>query len=149
MPLPALLLSPLPADSQGGGGGFGRHRGIDPVLPYVDPEQLAQIAAFYGLAPDCPVPQALVRLPACHSRLVQPASDQPCSSCRACRLPADRPRLSCSDSSPLQIARSTEPRPKKLNYVSPAVRDLLRLDVGERLKVRPRALLPPPILAAC
>ena len=38
-------------------------------------------------------------------------------------------------SCPSQIARSTEARPKKLHYVSPAVRDLLRVDVREQLKI--------------
>lgn len=35
----------------------------------------------------------------------------------------------------MQIARSLEARPKKLHYVSPAVRDLLRVDVREQLKI--------------
>ena len=39
-----------------------RWRGVDPVLPFVDPGQLAAIEAFYGLGPDCPVLGALVRL---------------------------------------------------------------------------------------
>lgn len=42
-------------------GGGSRHRGVDPVVPYVDEQQLAAMRAFYGLAPDCPVPHALVR----------------------------------------------------------------------------------------
>lgn len=49
-----------------------------------------------------------------------------CSRCHA---------LPCFYSPPLQIARSLEARPKKLHYVSPAVRDLLRVDVREQLKI--------------
>ncbi|KAL4422857.1 hypothetical protein ABPG75_009054 [Micractinium tetrahymenae] len=53
------------ARSVGGGkrnrqGGGGRWRGVDPILPYVEPEVLSSLRSFYGLAPDCPVPAALV-----------------------------------------------------------------------------------------
>ena len=34
-----------------------------------------------------------------------------------------------------QVSRSLDPCPKKLHYVSPAVKDLLRLDFREQLKV--------------
>lgn len=54
---PTLLAASPPTTLQGGG----RHRGIDPIVPYVVPEQLSAIREFYGLAPDCPVPDALVR----------------------------------------------------------------------------------------
>lgn len=41
-------------------GGGGRFRGVDPIVPYVDPEVLSSLRSFYGLAPDCPVPDALI-----------------------------------------------------------------------------------------
>ncbi|KAL4448837.1 hypothetical protein ABPG77_007554 [Micractinium sp. CCAP 211/92] len=73
-------------------GGGGRFRGVDPIIPYVDPEVLSSLRTFYGLGPDCPVPDAL-------------------------------------------IARSADPRPKKLHYCGPAVKQLLQMDYREQLKV--------------
>ncbi|EFN50527.1 hypothetical protein CHLNCDRAFT_55780, partial [Chlorella variabilis] len=72
--------------------GGGRYRGVDPIVPFLDPQQLPAMRAFYGLAPQCPVPDAL-------------------------------------------ISRSTDPHPKKLYYVSPAVKLLLRQDAREQVKV--------------
>lgn len=33
---------------------------VDPIVPFLDPKHLSDIRRFYGLAPDCPVLQALV-----------------------------------------------------------------------------------------
>jgi hypothetical protein len=40
--------------------GGGRYKGVDPVTPYVDADQLAAMRAFYGFAPDSPLPEAMV-----------------------------------------------------------------------------------------
>eukprot|EP00887_Chlorella_sp_A99_P007303 scaffold2.g7303.t1 len=63
-----------------------RWRGIDPILPYVDKEQLAAISGFYGLPEGCPITGVL-------------------------------------------IARTPDPRPKRLHFVSPSsdARDQLRV----------------------
>ena len=41
--------------------GRGRHRGVDPIVPFVEPEEIDEIRSFFGLAAGCPVPDALVR----------------------------------------------------------------------------------------
>ena len=70
----------------------GRWRGIDPIVPFADPNHILQIRNAYGLSPDCPIPDSLV-------------------------------------------ARSHEPRPKKLTYINSGCKMLLLMDVREQIKV--------------
>lgn len=123
---------------------------MDPVVPYVDEQQLSAMTSFYGLAPDCPVPHTLVRAALGSRAQRQPGLSQrpwasgsallDCWSASACKRHASVRQLQCITTTwpcagPVQVARSLEARPKKLHYVSPAVRDLLRVDVREQLKI--------------
>jgi len=72
--------------------GNARWRGIDPIVPFTDKEEIAAIRAAYGLGPACVMPDSL-------------------------------------------ISRSTDARPKKLSYISPGCKLLLRMDAKEQLKV--------------
>ncbi|KAG7671388.1 hypothetical protein Ndes2526A_g02089 [Nannochloris sp. 'desiccata'] len=69
-----------------------RWRGIDPIIPFNDKEEIAAIRAAYGLGPACAMPDSL-------------------------------------------ISRSTDARPKRLSYISPGCKLLLRMDAKEQLKV--------------
>ncbi|KAK2077853.1 hypothetical protein QBZ16_003721 [Prototheca wickerhamii] len=88
---------PVWGAARGGGsrnreGGGGRWHGIDPIVPFADPEHISAMRTFYGMADDCPVPEAL-------------------------------------------ISRSTDGKPKRLNYVSPGIKQLLLFDARESLKI--------------
>jgi 16S rRNA C967 or C1407 C5-methylase (RsmB/RsmF family) len=72
--------------------GTARWRGIDPIVPFNDKEEIAAMRDTYGLGPECAMPESL-------------------------------------------ISRSTDARPKRLSYISPGCKLLLRMDDKEQLKV--------------
>jgi len=117
--------------------GGGRFRGIDPIVPYVEADVIDSLKAFYGLEDGCPVPEALVRGWLCFGWVearagqekVRWEATQDCPCACVLTIPPCPALLSP------QIARSTDPRPKKLYYVGPAVKLLLRMDYREQLKV--------------
>lgn len=118
---PARCAHPLPpatlrrAAVQGGGGRF---RGVDPIVPYVDPEVLSSLRSFYGLAPDCPVPDALVRaarrrsVPCCCFR-----GDRCCCGCcaapgwRAQSTPVGPGLLASPVGAPVGLSPAPSPSP--------------------------------------
>lgn len=149
---------PVWGAARGGGsrnreGGGGRWHGIDPIVPFADPEHISAMRTFYGMADDCPVPEALV------GGLVYLSGGGLLSNrtiTPLCLLvPRDMHVASLANSNNIwvvvlsfryrsdsylpqtlsQISRSTDGKPKRLNYVSPGIKQLLLFDARESLKI--------------